>query len=75
MRGALSCAFCKASPSVSVYGDLMEKAHVQDAFYISLRYPNAYAEGAPFEYFGRLQSHKAIHYTREDLEFVPARMA
>lgn len=62
-------------PIVSVPPDLLEKAHVLDAFYISPRYPNAYSEGAPFEHFGPLQSQEAIRYARETLEFVRAHLA
>lgn len=61
--------------TVPVPSDLVDKAHVLDAFYISPRYPNAYSEGAPFEHFGPLQSEEAVRYARETLEFVRARLA
>jgi HEPN domain-containing protein len=55
--------------------ELVDKAHVLDAFYIPARYPNSHPEGAPFEHYGPLQSEEAIRYAREILEFIRAQMA
>ena len=55
--------------------ELIEKAHVLDAFYIPPRYPNSHPEGAPFEHYGPLQSEEAVRYAGQILEFVRAQMA
>ena len=55
--------------------ELLDKARVLDAYYISPRYPSGHPEGAPFEHYGRLQSREAIDYAGEIIEFVRARMA
>jgi HEPN domain-containing protein len=59
----------------SVPGDLVEKSKVLDNFYIPTRYPNGHPEGAPFDHYGSLQSHEAIRYAGEILEFVRTEMA
>jgi len=58
-----------------VPGELIEKGHVLDGFYIPTRYPNSHPEGAPFEHYGPLQSEEAILYAREIIEFVRSQMA
>jgi HEPN domain-containing protein len=62
-------------PQVAVPALLVEKARVLDGFYIPSRYPNSFAEGAPFEHYGPLQSEEAIQYAREIVDFVRAQMA
>ncbi len=62
-------------PQVAVPGILIEKARALDSFYIPPRYPNSFAEGAPFEHYGPLQSQEAIQYAREIVDFVRAQMA
>ncbi|MCX7855414.1 MAG: HEPN domain-containing protein [Anaerolineae bacterium] len=62
-------------PQVAVPAPLIEKARVLDGFYIPPRYPNSFAEGAPFEHYGPLQSQEAIGYAREIVDFVRAQMA
>ncbi|MCS6830425.1 MAG: HEPN domain-containing protein [Armatimonadota bacterium] len=54
---------------------LEEFASVLDAYYIPPRYPNGFAEGAPYEYYTQKQSEEAIHYAREIVEFVRTQMA
>lgn len=61
--------------TVNVPEELVEKGRVLDNFYIPPRYPNAHAEGAPFEHFGPLQSEEAICYASEIIEFVRSQMA
>jgi HEPN domain-containing protein len=39
-----------------------------DVYYISARYPDAFAEGAPFEYFDRAQAEEAITFAERFLE-------
>lgn len=60
---------------IRVPEELVEKARVLDAYYVSPRYPNAYPEGSPFEHFGTLQSEEAIRYAGEVIEFVSSQMA
>ena len=67
--------FRELPEGVEVPQDLIEKAHVLDAFYIPPRYPNSHPEGAPFEHYGPLQGEEAIRYAREIFEFVRAQMA
>ncbi len=55
--------------------ELYDKAKVLDGFYIPPRYPNSHPEGAPFEYYGTLQSDMALKYAREILEFARSEMA
>ena len=60
---------------VRVAGELVEKAHVLDGYYIPPRYPNGHPEGAPFEHYGALQSGEAIRYADEIIDFVRTQMA
>jgi HEPN domain-containing protein len=55
--------------------DLVDRARVLDAGYVSTRYPNGHPEGAPFEHYGDLQSREAILHARAILDFVTAQMA
>ena len=61
--------------AVPAQPDLVDRAHVLDAYYVAARYANGHAEGAPFEHYGKLQSTEAIRYAREILEFCRAQMA
>lgn len=61
--------------AITVPDELIEKARVLDGYYISPRYPNAYAEGSPFEHYGILQSEQAIRYASEIIEFINFKMA
>lgn len=60
---------------VQVPRELEEIASVLDAYYIPPRYPNGFAEGAPYEYYTGKQSEEAIRYAREIIEFARAQMA
>jgi len=60
---------------VGVSGDLVDKARVLDNFYVATRYANGHPAGAPFEHYGPIQSHDAIEYASEIIEFVRAQMA
>ncbi|MGC8944793.1 MAG: HEPN domain-containing protein [Anaerolineae bacterium] len=62
-------------PQAAAPAPLIEKARVLDSFYIPPRSPNSFAEGAPFEHSGPLQSQEAIQYAREIMDFVRAQMA
>lgn len=60
---------------IQVPDDIIEKAHVLDAFYIAPRYPNGHPEGAPFENYGSLQSSEAIKHAGEIIEFISSKLA
>ncbi len=60
---------------VQVDEELIDKAHVLDAFYIGARYPNGYVSGTPAEHIGKLQAEQAVSYAGEILKFVRAEMA
>lgn len=54
---------------------MREFAGVLDTYYIPPRYPNGFAEGAPYEYYTSRQSREVIEYAREIIEFVRVEMA
>jgi HEPN domain-containing protein len=62
-------------PSAALPSTMIDKGHALDAFYVSARYPNGHAEGAPFEHYGPLQSEEALRYAGEILELTRAQMA
>ncbi len=61
--------------NIEVPDDIVEKAHVLDALYIALRYPNGHPEGAPFENYGSLQSTEALKYAGEIIKFINSKLA
>ena len=67
MRGAdeiRSHSLMRIAEALDINGDLAIKAKRLDHYYISARYPDAYAEGAPFEYFDEEQAREAIEFAR-----------
>jgi HEPN domain-containing protein len=60
---------------VAVEDDLVDRARVLDTFYIPARYPNAHAEGAPFQHYGPLQSKEALDHAGAIIGFVRSEMA
>ena len=54
---------------------LIEQGRVLDTFYIGPRYPNSHPEGAPFEYYGPLQSEEALRFAGTIIDFVRLRLA
>jgi len=59
-----------ASREVSVSSDLMRSAQVLDRYYVPTRYPNAWAEGAPHEYFAQEDARDALSLAGKVLEWV-----
>ena len=55
--------------------ELIEKARFLDTMYVPTRYPNGHSTGAPYEYYGTLQSEQAIQYASETVEFCRLQMA
>jgi HEPN domain-containing protein len=52
-----------------------QDAKILDGFYLPTRYANGHPEGAPFEYYGIIQSTDGILYATEIIEFVRSQMA
>ena len=64
-RGALqvkSHSTREIAQELGIDGDLDEKARILDQYYITTRYPDAFATGAPFEYFVERQAREALEY-------------
>jgi len=59
-----------ASREVSVSGDVMRSAKVLDRYYVPTRYPNAWAEGAPHEYYAEEDAVEALSHAGKVLEWV-----
>ena len=55
---------------LKVKGELMEDAKLLDKLYIPTRYPNAWAEGCPHDYYTELDAGRAIEASRRILEWV-----
>jgi HEPN domain-containing protein len=70
-RGALqvkSHSNREIAEELDIDGDLDEKARILDQYYISTRYPDAFATGAPFEYFVERQAREALEYAQAFLD-------
>ena len=52
------------------YSAIMQAAKTLDKYYVPTRYPNAWTEGAPFEYYTERDAREAISYAREVIEWV-----
>ena len=55
--------------SVKPAMELVDKAKELDRHYIMSRYPNSYPCGAPFQYYTRAESERAIQYADEIISF------
>ncbi len=58
------------SKGVEVPNDIVLKAKKLDKYYIPTRYPNAWAEGAPHEYYSREDADDAIKCAKDIIEWV-----
>jgi HEPN domain-containing protein len=75
-RGHVIAKLLRELPNtVQVPESLVEKGRVPNTFYIPPRYPNSHPEGAPFQYYGPLQSEEAIRYAGQIIELVRLCMA
>lgn len=54
---------------------MKEAARELDRHYIPARYPNAYAEGAPFEYYTEEEARKAIGHAERIIRFCKDHLA
>lgn len=64
-RGALqikSHSTREIAGALGIDGDLDEKAKILDQYYITTRCPDAFATGAPFEYFVEKQAREALEF-------------
>ncbi|MBM3748020.1 MAG: HEPN domain-containing protein [Acidobacteria bacterium] len=56
-------------PGLSAETGLLEAGKGLDKHYIPARYPNAYPEGAPYEYYTRGEAERAIGHAEQILGF------
>lgn len=59
-----------ASRELSIPDGLWDYARILDQYYIPPRYPNAFSEGPPSEYYTRGQAEEALRYAVEMVDFV-----
>ena len=45
--------------------DLIDAARELDRHYIPARYPNAYRQGAPYEFYARADAERAVHHAEQ----------
>ncbi len=60
----------EVSKDVKVPEELWDMARILDQYYIPPRYPNAFSEGAPSNYYTRRQAEEAIRYSEAVVSFV-----
>lgn len=59
-----------ANRKINVPIDLFDYARELDRYYIPTRYPNAWPEGSPFEYYTGVDAEKAIYASERILQWV-----
>ena len=77
LRGAdevRSHSLMRIAEALEINGELAKKAKHLDHYYISARFPDVYAEGAPFEYFDEEQAREATEFARDFLERAKAEL-
>ena len=62
-------------PEFTPEAGLLEGAKGLDKHYIPARYPNAYPEGAPCEYYTRAEAERAIDHAEQILRFCDRHLA
>ena len=60
----------RETEKVAVPEELFDLARLLDRHYIPPRYPDAYIEGAPYEYYGKKDAIEAINAAKEIISFV-----
>ncbi|MEM4461305.1 MAG: HEPN domain-containing protein [Candidatus Bathyarchaeia archaeon] len=58
------------SLGISIPNDVIEYAKTLDKYYVPTRYPNAWAEGMPYEYYTKLDATNAIGYSSRVISWV-----
>ena len=77
-RGAIqvkSHSISEIAVALGIDGDLDEKARILDQYYITTRNPDAFATGAPFEYFVERQAREALQFTLAFVDRAKAEIA
>ena len=59
-----SHSVAKIAQALQIDGEIERMARRLDIYYISARYPDAFAEGAPFEYFDAEQAREAVEFAQ-----------
>lgn len=59
-----------SSRGITVPGEVMYYAKTLDKYYIPTRYPNAWVEGVPYEYYVEQDAVNAIKYVEEIISWV-----
>lgn len=60
---------------VAVSEELTHAAKVLDLYYVSARYPDGFASGAPRDHFSARQAQEAVEFARSIVDFVKANAA
>ena len=63
-----SHSLVKIAEALGIDGNLERMGRRLDLYYVSARYPDAFAEGAPFEYFDRDQAEEALRFAQAFLD-------
>jgi len=58
------------SKGISVPEEVLEYAKTLDKYYVPTRYPNAWAEGAPHEYYTKRGAEESIRITHKIVNWV-----
>ena len=65
-----SHSLLKITKAMGINGEMAKMAMRLDQYYISARYPDAYIEGAPFEYFTDEQADEAVRFSGRFLDII-----
>jgi HEPN domain-containing protein len=57
-------------PGIEVPEDILQGAITLDKYYVPARYPNAWPEGSPHEYFSKSDAMRAVKYAEEIIKWV-----
>ncbi len=63
--GVRSHSILQITKALDIDGEIKQMAKRLDQYYISARYPDAFIEGAPFEYFTEAQAEEALDFARK----------
>jgi len=63
-------ALLAAAPSELKVLNLLQRAKTLDKYYVPTRYPNAWAEGSPADYYTREDASQAIEYAKSIISWV-----
>ncbi|MBN2655607.1 MAG: HEPN domain-containing protein [Spirochaetales bacterium] len=65
-----SHSILQITKSLKINGEMEMMAKRLDQYYISARYPDAYIEGAPFEYFTEDQASEAVSFAGRFIDII-----